>query len=103
MIRRPPRSTLFPYTTLFRSEWRQALFHGRGCAECRGTGYRGRLGIYELFPISEDVRSLILRKASSGELRRDATENGMAAPRGGGLGTAPAGLPARAGGLPGLP
>ena len=73
-------------------EWRQALFHGRGCAECRGTGYRGRLGIYELFPISEDVRSLILRKASSGELRRYATENGMATLREDGWAKARAGL-----------
>src|SRR5438876_6268789 len=48
-------------------EWRQPLFHGRGCAECRGTGYRGRVGIYELFVINEDARSLILRKASTGE------------------------------------
>jgi general secretion pathway protein E len=73
-------------------EWRQPLFHGRGCAECRGTGYRGRLGIYELFVINEDVRSLILRKASSGELRRYATEKGMVTLREDGWAKARAGL-----------
>ena len=53
------------------------LFRGRGCDECRGTGYRGRTGIYELFPITEDVRSLILRRASSREIRRLAVDAGM--------------------------
>jgi general secretion pathway protein E len=53
------------------------LFRGRGCDECRGTGYRGRIGIYELFPITEDVRSLVLRRASSREIRRLAIDAGM--------------------------
>jgi general secretion pathway protein E len=53
------------------------LFKGKGCEECRGTGYRGRSGIYELFVISEDVRSLILRRASSRDIRRAAIEGGM--------------------------
>ncbi|HSE92783.1 MAG TPA: type II secretion system ATPase GspE [Methylomirabilota bacterium] len=53
------------------------LWRGRGCEECRGTGYRGRTGIYELFPITEDVRSLVLRRASSREIRRHAVEAGM--------------------------
>jgi general secretion pathway protein E len=53
------------------------LFRGRGCDECRNTGYRGRTGIYELFPITEDVRSLILRRASSREIRRLAVDAGM--------------------------
>jgi general secretion pathway protein E len=53
------------------------LFRGRGCAECRGTGYRGRTGIYELFEITEEVRSLTLRRVSTREIRRYAIENGM--------------------------
>jgi general secretion pathway protein E len=53
------------------------LYRGAGCAECRGTGYRGRSGIYELFAITEDVRSLMLRRASSREIRRHAIEEGM--------------------------
>jgi type II secretion system protein E len=53
------------------------LWRGKGCEECRGTGYRGRTGIYELFPITEDVRSLILRRAPSHEIRRHAIQAGM--------------------------
>ena len=53
------------------------LWRGKGCDECRGTGYRGRIGIYEMFPITEDVRSLILRRAPTHELRRHALQEGM--------------------------
>jgi type II secretory ATPase GspE/PulE/Tfp pilus assembly ATPase PilB-like protein len=53
------------------------LFRGEGCDACRKTGYKGRVGVYELFIITEEVRSLILRKASTGEIRRKAVENGM--------------------------
>jgi general secretion pathway protein E len=56
--------------------WTQ-LFRGKGCEGCRGTGYRGRTGIYELFPITEAVRSLILRRAPTSEIRRHAVEQGM--------------------------
>ena len=66
------------------------LFRGSGCDECRGTGYRGRTGIYELFDIDEDVRSLILRRVSAREIRRHAIERGMVTLRARRLGKAPA-------------
>src|SRR3989454_765835 len=53
------------------------LYRGRGCDECRGTRYRGRTGIYELFPITEEARSLILRRAPTRDIRRHAIEGGM--------------------------
>ncbi len=53
------------------------LFRGKGCEDCRGTGYRGRTGIYELFRLTEDARSLILTKAPTGAIRRHAVERGM--------------------------
>ena len=53
------------------------LFRGEGCEACRKTGYKGRVGIYELFLISEEIRSLILRKASTSEIRRHAMDFGM--------------------------
>jgi general secretion pathway protein E len=53
------------------------LFRGKGCDECRGTGYRGRTGIYELFRLTEDARSLILGKAPTAAIRRHAVERGM--------------------------
>jgi general secretion pathway protein E len=65
-----------------------SLFRGKGCDDCRGTGYRGRTGIYELFVITEDVRSLILRRASSREIRRLAIDMGMVTLRQDGWGRA---------------
>jgi type II secretory ATPase GspE/PulE/Tfp pilus assembly ATPase PilB-like protein len=53
------------------------LWRGRGCDECRSTGYRGRTGIYELFAITEAARSLILRRAPSRDIRREAIEAEM--------------------------
>jgi general secretion pathway protein E len=53
------------------------LFRGNGCEECRGTGYRGRSGIYELFVLDEDARSLILRRASTRDIRQHAIHRGM--------------------------
>ncbi len=53
------------------------LFHGKGCADCAFTGYRGRLGIYEIFQIDDQVRNLIFEQVSSTELRIKARELGM--------------------------
>jgi len=53
------------------------LSRGMGCAACRGTGYKGRTGIYEMFTIDEEMRSLIMRQAPAGELRRHSTSHGM--------------------------
>lgn len=48
-----------------------------GCLECRQTGYRGRLGIYELLTVDEDLRSLITRRSRSTEIRDSAVSKGM--------------------------
>ncbi len=45
------------------------FYRGNGCEECRNTGYRGRIGIFELLPISPDLRELILQKKSNAELK----------------------------------
>ena len=42
------------------------LYRGMGCAACRGTGYRGRVGIYEMFTVDEEGRSLIMKQVSAG-------------------------------------
>jgi general secretion pathway protein E len=68
------------------------LFRGKGCDECRGTGYRGRTGIYELFRITDEARSLIVRKSPAGEIRHHAVEHGMATLREDGWAKACAGL-----------
>jgi general secretion pathway protein E len=53
------------------------LSRGKGCAECRGTGYRGRTGIYEFLPMTEELRSLTLRKSPGHEIRQRAIAGGM--------------------------
>jgi len=53
------------------------MYKGRGCATCNGTGYKGRVGLYEVLEISEGVRDLIMMGANSVELRRKAIEEGM--------------------------
>ena len=70
----------------------EVLFHGKGCDECRGTGYRGRIGIYELLRVTESIRSLIVRKAPAAEIRREAIAQGMVTLREDGWARACAGL-----------
>jgi general secretion pathway protein E len=55
----------------------EAVRRGRGCEDCRGTGYRGRTGVYELLDVDEEVRSELLRHRGSGPIRRLALERGM--------------------------
>jgi len=47
----------------------RVLYRGKGCRECRGTGYRGRTAIAELLLVDEDVREAILARASASEIR----------------------------------
>jgi type IV pilus assembly protein PilB len=58
---------------------------GRGCDKCNKTGYKGRVGLYEVMEVTEDVRELILVGASALELRRKAVDEGMITLRGSGL------------------
>jgi type IV pilus assembly protein PilB len=50
---------------------------GRGCEKCNNTGYKGRVGLYEVMEIEEELRELVLVGASALELRRKAVEQGM--------------------------
>jgi type IV pilus assembly protein PilB len=52
-------------------------FKGAGCPACNGTGYKGRVGLYEVMEITDELRELILVGASGLELRRKAIEEGM--------------------------
>ena len=53
------------------------LFRSQGCTDCRGTGYRGRVGIFEIFPVTDAVRPHILDQKDSSILRTAAIEAGM--------------------------
>ena len=54
-----------------------SLYKGRGCSSCQGTGYRGRIGIFEMMVVTDEIRSLILQNGSPGELRSEAAKQGM--------------------------
>ena len=54
------------------------LFHGAGCDKCRGSGYQGRLGIYELMVIDDDMRDMINKDASVVNMRRAFLQSGQA-------------------------
>lgn len=50
---------------------------GKGCEHCKGSGYKGRIGIYELMPITDKIRDLILARSSSYSIKEAAVEAGM--------------------------
>ena len=53
------------------------FYRGQGCDRCRHTGYRGRIGVFEMLPITDHMRDLILRKAPTHEVRQAGLEAGM--------------------------
>ena len=53
------------------------FYRGRGCEFCRGSGYKGRVGVYELMPITDRIRDLILARQSSYATREAAVQDGM--------------------------
>jgi len=53
------------------------LYHAVGCEHCAGTGYRGRVSILEMLPMTDALRSLVMRHATSGEMREQAVKDGM--------------------------
>lgn len=55
------------------------FYHGAGCASCGGSGYRGRIGIFETFRVSEAIRELILQNAPANKIRDAAFTEGMTA------------------------
>jgi len=58
---------------------------GKGCDDCNGTGFRGRVALYEVMPVKEDLKDLILRGGSALEVKREAIRLGMKTLRQSGL------------------
>lgn len=54
-----------------------SLYEGKGCQECRFTGYRGRIAIFEILTVTEPVREMILNRASSQQIKQKAVSQGM--------------------------
>lgn len=53
------------------------FYHSTGCANCNNIGYKGRIGIYEVFEVTEKVQELILKEASMSEFKKIGQEQGM--------------------------
>ena len=53
------------------------LYHAKGCDECAGGGYTGRVGIYEFLGVDEEMRGLVLKRTDSANLHRAAKAQGM--------------------------
>jgi type IV pilus assembly protein PilB len=61
------------------------IYHGRGCGTCNNTGYKGRVALYEVMEVSDELKELILVGASALELKKKALEMGMITLRKSGL------------------
>jgi general secretion pathway protein E/type IV pilus assembly protein PilB len=62
---------------VFGDEVPKTIYRGRGCRNCQGAGYRGRQALFEMMPISDEIRRLILERASSREIRKMAIQQDM--------------------------
>ena len=70
-------SDIEPLGRRFGDELAGTLYKGQGCRRCQGTGYRGRIGIFEMMVVTDEIRSLILENASPRDLRRVSAKQGM--------------------------
>lgn len=73
----PPRDAMQRLGMNLEGHSNVTFYRGRGCDACKGSGYKGRTGIYELMPVTDKVRELILARASSYAIREAAIEAGM--------------------------
>ena len=53
------------------------FFHGKGCANCSNTGYKGRVGIFEVFNLTDELKEMVAQKTSGTQLGKKAIEQGM--------------------------
>jgi type IV pilus assembly protein PilB len=61
------------------------IFKGKGCPKCNNTGYKGRVGLFEVMQVTPTVRDMILSDASVAEIRKQCIEDGMLTLRQSGL------------------
>jgi type IV pilus assembly protein PilB len=53
------------------------VYKGKGCSLCNNTGYKGRVGLYEVMPMKEEIKELLLSRASTSEIKKEAIRLGM--------------------------
>src|SRR5881296_3325780 len=77
--------SLLPYGHVLTGVGRTQVYKGRGCTACSFTGLKGRVAIYEIMPVTQELRDMILKGASTAELRVMAQSQGMKTLRQAGL------------------
>jgi type IV pilus assembly protein PilB len=78
-------NSLEPYGHLSQTTGRIQVYRGKGCDKCSGTGMKGRVALYEVMPISQELRDMVLRGAPTADIRRMAQDQGMKTLRQAGL------------------
>jgi type II secretory ATPase GspE/PulE/Tfp pilus assembly ATPase PilB-like protein len=59
------------------ADLQRQLYEGKGCKECRFTGYLGRTAIYEIIEVSEPIREMVIKRASAQQIKQKAIQEGM--------------------------
>lgn len=86
MVRRICTNCRTPYQpsatelTVYEGEMEQpptVFYKGKGCNLCANTGYRGRTGLFEILPMSEEIREMLIGNASTGDIKAQAVKDGM--------------------------
>ncbi|MGB3913055.1 MAG: ATPase, T2SS/T4P/T4SS family [Thermacetogeniaceae bacterium] len=77
--------SIIPDFPLEEGEDRLTLYRSKGCFRCSHTGFKGRVGVYELLTMNEEIRRLILQRASTAEINKAAVSTGMVTLRQDGL------------------
>lgn len=72
-----PKTTTISEMKILGIDKPQTIYESCGCPACNQTGYHGRIGIHEIFEMDEDIKEMIQKGASTEQIRRKATENGM--------------------------
>jgi len=62
---------------IFKKEKKIRVFHGKGCKACVDTGFSGRIGIFEILEMKDNIQKLIMEKANANQIQAQAIENGM--------------------------
>lgn len=73
----PPRDAIRRLGIEVDGDAKVTFYRGRGCDHCRGSGYKGRIGVYELMLVNDRIRDLVLQKSSAHLIREAAIESGM--------------------------
>ena len=55
----------------------KAIYRAKGCPACAKTGYKGRMAIYEIMPVDDTIRSMILKNMDAGSIKKAASQNGL--------------------------